>query len=79
MSGTILKEDGYRFYFYSREEQRMHVHVQHTDGEAKYWLEPVLMVAHNKGLSKRQLRRVRSIMEEHADEFRQAWKQYFES
>ncbi|MBZ4201767.1 MAG: DUF4160 domain-containing protein [Methylovulum sp.] len=34
MSPTVFRERGYRFYFFSREEQRMHVHVQHTDGEA---------------------------------------------
>ena len=27
MSPTIFREDGYQFFFFSREEPRMHVHV----------------------------------------------------
>ncbi|MFN7338865.1 MAG: DUF4160 domain-containing protein, partial [bacterium] len=27
MSPTVFREDGYRFFFFSREETRMHVHV----------------------------------------------------
>jgi hypothetical protein len=38
MSPTVFKERGYRFFFFSREEERMHVHVVSGDGEAKYWL-----------------------------------------
>jgi hypothetical protein len=35
---------GFRFYFFSREEPRPHVHVQHAEGEAKFWIEPVVEV-----------------------------------
>ena len=33
--------------FFSREESRMHVHIAHTDGEAKFWLEPSIELALN--------------------------------
>ncbi|WP_211307542.1 DUF4160 domain-containing protein [Polynucleobacter rarus] len=36
----IFKENGFRFFFFSREESRIHVHVSHADGEAKFWLTP---------------------------------------
>ena len=39
MSPTVFKEKGYRFFFFSREELRMHIHVSSHDGEAKFWLE----------------------------------------
>lgn len=45
MSPTIFRERGYRFFFFSREESRMHVHVYCGDGEAKYWLEPGIEIA----------------------------------
>jgi hypothetical protein len=35
MSPTIFREDGYRFYFFSREEERMHVHVHSAQGESE--------------------------------------------
>ena len=34
MSPTVFREDGYRFFFFSREEARMHVHVVSGSGEA---------------------------------------------
>ena len=39
MSPTLFREGEFRFYFFSREERRMHVHVYATNGEAKFWLE----------------------------------------
>jgi hypothetical protein len=57
MSPTIFREKGYRFYFLSREENRMHVHVTCEDGEAKFWLEPILSLAVYHGLNQRKLKR----------------------
>jgi len=37
---TILRVKDYRFFFFSREELRQHVHIQSQKGEAKFWLEP---------------------------------------
>ena len=36
MSPSIFREKGYRFYFLSNEEERMHIHVTCEDGEAKF-------------------------------------------
>ena len=77
VSPTIFREAGFRFYFFSREERRMHVHVQCADGEAKFWLEPRIVAAQNVGLSERQIRLARSLVEAHIDEIRRAWKQHF--
>ena len=56
----------------------MHVHVQSPDGEAKFWLEPVIAQAQNYGLSEQQLRAARKLIEEHYDEIRAAWRRHFE-
>ncbi len=47
MSPTVFRECGYRFFFFSREEERMHVHVLSGNGEAKFWLEPEIELAKN--------------------------------
>ncbi len=52
MNPTVFREEGYRFFFFSRGEERMHVHVISTDGEAKYWLEPEITLAKNYRHSK---------------------------
>lgn len=42
MSPTVFRDKGFRFLFFSREEARMHVHVQCERGEAKFWMEPAI-------------------------------------
>jgi hypothetical protein len=42
MSPTVLRVKDYRFYFFSLEEPRMHVHVASSEGDAKFWLKPTI-------------------------------------
>jgi len=79
MSPTILREKGYRFYFFSREVSRRHVHVICPDGEAKYWLEPEIELAKNHKLSRVQLKEIENLIEVHYDEFKNAWEKHFGS
>lgn len=55
----------------------MHVHVSHTDGEAKFWLEPKIELAMNQGLSNKQLSVVETLVHEHFEEIRHAWFSHF--
>ncbi len=77
MSPTIFKERGLRFYFFSREESRLHVHVQGDRGEAKFWLEPKVELAQNVGLSQATVRVAIRVIREREDEIRSAWKAHF--
>nr|WP_087475560.1 DUF4160 domain-containing protein [Nitrospira cf. moscoviensis SBR1015] len=77
MSPTIFRAAGFRFYFFSREETRMHVHVFCDRGEAKFWLEPTLELAHNFGMTERQIRQAKTLVEEHENEIRSAWQKHF--
>ena len=77
MSPTIFRSGGYRFYFFSREEPRMHVHVHHETGEAKFWLEPEIALAQNDGLSPARLTTALRLVQEHEDEIRTAWQTHF--
>lgn len=53
MSPTVFREGPYRFFLFSREESRIHIHVTSGDGEAKFWLSPKVEVAENHGLPER--------------------------
>ncbi len=57
----------------------MHVHVECDAGEAKFWLEPVVEEAQTSRLSRRHVREIRRLIEEHLDELRNAWIEHFES
>ncbi len=77
MSPTIFREAGFRFFFFSREESRLHVHVHCADGEAKFWLEPQIELAQNYGLNDRQIRAVEALIRKHEDDIRDAWRKHF--
>jgi len=77
VSPTVFRERGYRFYFFSREEVRKHVHVHGSGGEAKFWLEPGILLAKSHGLSREQLVRIGQMVEEHHDELINAWDVFF--
>ena len=77
MSPTVFRESGYRFFFFSREEERMHVHVVSGDGEAKFWLEPDIELSKNYHYTRKQLKGVEKLIEEHLDELTTAWQEHF--
>jgi len=77
MNPTILTVGPYRFFFFSREETRPHVHVISSNGEAKFWLEPVVSLANSSGWSEKELRKVQKIAEKERAKFRKAWKNFF--
>ena len=77
MSPTVFRERGHRFFFFSREETRMHVHVSSARGEAKFWLEPGVELSRSYRYSQRELKVLEIIVEEHRDELISAWREYF--
>ena len=77
MSPTVFRHGGFRFYFFSREEVRVHIHVHHATGEAKFWLEPQVELATNFGLSQRNLAAALQLIQEREDEIRAAWQKHF--
>jgi len=76
---TILRVGPYRFFFFSREEPRLHVHVECEAGEAKFWLDPQIELARNYNLPQEDLARIRELIVEHEQEIRDAWHRHFGS
>ena len=79
MAPTVVRDGKFRLFFFSREESRIHVHVAHPDGEAKFWLKPSVEVATTTGLSARQSREAQSVVEKHLVEIENAWNRHFGS
>lgn len=73
----MFRDGAYRFFFFSREETRSHIHVGHPTGEAKFWLDPEIRLAANYGLTAQRLAKALRLIEEHEDEIRAAWRQHF--
>jgi Domain of unknown function (DUF4160) len=79
MAPTVFRDGAFRFFFFSREESRVHVHVSHTDGEAKFWLKPQIEMALNQGLNAQQIKAVTMLIEERQEEILNAWSRHFGS
>ncbi len=77
VSPTILRIGSLRFFFFSREEARVHVHIQAPDGEAKFWLDPEITLADQVGLRPAALKRIERLVRKHELEIRKAWKLHF--
>lgn len=79
MSPTVFIKRGYRFFFFSREESRMHVHVICDEGEAKFWLKPKVELSYQHKLNFVRINEIRKIIEENYDELKSAWSKHFRS
>ena len=77
MSPTVFRYKNFKFFFFSNEEERMHVHVVSPDGEAKFWLKPVVALADYSHYSERQLKILVKVVEEHAKEIEKEWIKHF--
>jgi hypothetical protein len=77
VSPTVFRDGPFRFFFFSREEERVHIHVQSPDGEAKFWLEPEIALARNYQLGEQDLRRVLQLVVDPEQEIRDVWQRHF--
>ncbi|MDE5776189.1 MAG: DUF4160 domain-containing protein [Treponemataceae bacterium] len=74
---TVFIDGRYRFYFFSREENRRHVHVSSSDGEAKIWLEPEIEVARVVNLSAQEVSKILKIIGDRQEEINDFWNRHF--
>lgn len=74
---TVLRIDGFRFYFYSHEpNEPPHVHVDKGGASAKVWLTPVTL-ARNIGFKPRDLRTILAYTEQNRAHLLEAWHDFF--
>ncbi|MBW6485534.1 MAG: DUF4160 domain-containing protein [Syntrophales bacterium] len=74
---TILRVGPYRFFFYAGDHgEPVHVHVEHDDKIAKFWLEPVRL-ANSGGFNRLELSGIFKIIEVNVDKILEGWHEYF--
>jgi hypothetical protein len=70
---TILRQQGFRFGFFSSEpDEPAHVHVHKAGAEAKVWLDPV-QLEWSRGFRDTELRDIIRIVEDHQTQLLEAW------
>jgi hypothetical protein len=55
----------------------MHVHVQSSQGEAKFWMEPRIELARSYGMSQSEVNEALQLIRENEDVIRRAWNDHF--
>jgi hypothetical protein len=74
---TVLRVGPYRFFFYAGDGgEPPHVHVERDDGEAKFWLDPVRL-ERCRGFRRKEVNRIRELIEEHRDQLLEGWNEFF--
>ncbi|HIE12731.1 MAG TPA: DUF4160 domain-containing protein [Desulfotomaculum sp.] len=71
---TVLRVGPYRFYFYSHDcGEPRHMHVDRENKSAKFWLEPSVSLAENRGYGRKELRDIERIISENLERLRNEW------
>jgi len=74
---TILRDGRWRFFFYSNEgSEPPHVHVESSDGGARFWLTPVALVVSTR-LRSRELRELERFIRLNRKVLLEAWNDFF--
>lgn len=74
---TIKRIGPYRFFFYSGDRfEPPHVHVERENKVAKFWLAPVRLQS-SGGFRAHEIQDIHRLIEEHEQEFLEAWYEYF--
>ena len=74
---TVARIGGHRFFFFSNEgNEPPHIHVESGDKYAKFWLEPISL-AKSVGYNASELTRLRKLVTEQCERFKEQWDEYF--
>ncbi len=74
---TTLRIGPYRLFFYSNErDEPPHIHVEHEENKAKFWLRPVRL-QQSGGFSRPEIHRIQTLIEENQEILLRGWHEYF--
>ncbi len=76
----VLEINGYRFSFYSNENQEpAHIHITKGTSSAKYWLEPELIEEYAYGFKLIERRKIKNLLQEHYNTLIEKWHEHFKN
>ena len=73
---TVLNIKGFRFFFFSLEgNEPPHIHIEHGDCVAKFWLNSIQLASSN-GFRSHELTKIRLLVIEHKELFLEKWHEH---
>ena len=73
---TILKIDGYRFFFFSDEHTPEHIHIEKADAYARIEIAS-LKVTDSYNINSKELKKLLNLVQKNKLELQGAWNEYF--
>ena len=73
---TVARIRGFRFFFFSNENEPPQIHVERAECAAKFWLAPPAL-ASNVGFRSGELTELSRIVRENQVRFQEQWDEYF--
>ena len=74
----VFRFYGYSFFFYSREHEPLHIHVEGNGGKAKYeWNETEFVLKEYQDIKASDLKRIKTIINDNADIIVHRWNEHF--
>lgn len=74
---VVLRKGPYRFRFFSNENREpAHVHVSRARMEAKFWLDPVVVLQENGGFGAHEITRIMRLIEQNRAYLMEKWNEY---
>lgn len=61
----------------ARPRERPHIHIRCERNQAKFWVDTVEL-AGARGFAMHELNQIQRLVEQHRDEFLEAWHEYFD-
>jgi hypothetical protein len=73
---TIIKIDGFRFFFFSNEHLPSHIHIEKADGYARIELEN-LQITESYNFNSKELKKIMILVEKNKQKLQKGWNEYF--
>lgn len=73
---TVLRLNGFRFFFYANDHLPVHIHIEKGEGTPKFDLFPVELVK-SKRFKASEINEIRKLVLENRELFNKKWNEYF--
>ncbi len=75
----VFRFHGFSFFFYSKEHEPLHVHVEGNGGMAKFvWNGTDFELSERQKIKTNDYKKIKKVIDENADLIVMRWKEYFD-
>lgn len=74
----VFRFYGFSFFFYSKEHEPLHIHVEGNGGMAKFeWSGEKFVLKEQQNIKTNDLKKIKTVIEENADIIIARWNEHF--